>query len=409
MARLLQGNYKWTILGVATGGQAAICFGGLSIPPLAGYLTAEFALSKTEFGAIMSILYLGAAIASFPSGRLSDIFKVKTVLSLSLVGMGLLVASLFLVSSYIGLVTIVFLMGLLGYGVANPVTNKALMSWFPRLNRGTAMGIKQTSVPVGGFLAAIVFSQLAIRFGWRSAFLVGGLAIVLTAIIPLLLYKESPASSDMPLATVTTSKNNASSTHLFLNKNLILISVIAVTFSMVQIAVGTYLVLYLQEVAFFSVVLAGTYLGLTNVGGIAGRICWGVISDRLFGGKRRIVLQIIACISGFSAMSLSYYSYIDTDIGRWLLTLIILILGFTSIGWNGIYHAYLVEVAGKKLAGTATGISLSIVFCGNMAGPLIFGSIVDLSGSYTHAWEAIAILMTFSMIILFLLKENTNE
>ena len=401
-----QDNYRWIILGVVTIGQASMYFGGLSIPPLAGYLTEALTLSKTEFGAIMSILFLGAAFSSFPSGRLSDIFGVRNLLSLSMIVMGLLVALLFLVSSYTYLVIIGFTLGL-AYGTANPATNKAVSEWFHRKNLGTAMSIKQTSVPLGGLSAAILFPQLALHFGWRNAFLIGGFIIFLSACIPFIFYRGALDSPGMVSIPTPLSKESTTYKNILTNKDIILLSVIATIFAVVQITVVSYLILYLQEVALLSVGLAGLYLGLANASGILGRISWGIVSDRIFGGKRRIVLQIIGCISGLFVVILSLYPY--TNLGRAFLVLVILLLGFTSLGWNGIYLTYLVELAGTSMAGTATGMSLSIVFLGNVFGPLIFGAIVDLTGDYTHAWQSIAILMACCFLTLFLLKEKIRQ
>lgn len=395
-------GYKWIILGIATGGQAAIAFGGLSLPPLAGYLTREFALTKMEFGAIISVLFFGASLASFPSGRFTDTLGVKIYLSISLIAMGLFVGLVCLAKSYINLLILGFLIGL-GYGTMNPPTNRAVMEWFSKLNRGMAMSIKQTSVPIGGFLAAIIMSQLAMRFGWRYAFLIGGLMIFFSAILPWLYYKNPPIKLEENAWPALSPESVVSFKTLLKKKGLILLSIIACIFAMVQIATGTYLVLYLEETCLFSAAIAAGYLGLANVAGIIGRIFWGVVSDRLFGGRRRIVLQVIACICGFSAMLISMNVY--SSVGKWFLALLIFMMGFTAIGWNGVYHAHLVEIAGKKLSGTATGLSLSIVFLGNLSGPIIFGGIVDLSGSYQHAWEFIVISMLFLMLLLFMLKE----
>lgn len=398
-------DYKWVTLGIVTLGQTAMCFGALGIPPLGSFLSEAFALSKSQFGAIMSTLFLGAAIASFPSGRLADRFGVKRFLSFSMIAMGLLVILLFWTNNYLFLIITGFLLGL-GYGTSSPATNKAVAEWFRRTNRGTAMSIKQTSVPLGSLLAALFYPHAALIFGWRKAFLVGGIIIALAAAIPLVFYREtSTAKGGIPDSTGF-QKGPLFKRDLLMNKDLLLLSLIATIFAMVQLSVMTYLILYLEEVASFSVGLAGIYLGLASGSGLVGRICWGIISDRILGGRRKIVLQIIACISGLSAMLLSLYS---SRMGVLLLLMVVLLIGFTAIGWNGIYHAYLVELVGKRNASSGTGFSLSIVFLGNVFGPLIFGGIVDLTGGYRHAWEAVAVLMLFSIITLFLLKEHVYE
>ncbi|MFH0844447.1 MAG: MFS transporter, partial [Pseudomonadota bacterium] len=321
MTEKVSENYKWVILGVVTLGQTSICFGGLSIPPLGSFLSEAFALSKSEFGAIMSTLFLGAAIASFPSGRLADRLGVRKFLSFSMIFMGLLVILLFWTKSYLFLIVTGFLLGL-GYGTTSPATNKAVAEWFRRINRGTAMSIKQTSIPLGSLLAALFFPQAALLFGWRKAFLVGGVIMVLSAVIPLVLYRETSTAQGPIRNSTGFQRDPLFNKDLLMNKDLLLLSLIATLFAMVQLSVMTYLILYLEEVAFFSVGLAGIYLGLASGSGLVGRICWGIISDRIFGSRRKIVLQIIASISGVSAILLSLYS---SKMGVLLLLIVVLL------------------------------------------------------------------------------------
>lgn len=42
-----------------------------------------------------------------------------------------------------------YLMGS-GYSFTNPSTAKGVFDWFPQRRRATAMGAKQTGVPIGG-------------------------------------------------------------------------------------------------------------------------------------------------------------------------------------------------------------------------------------------------------------------
>ena len=62
--------------------QIFACFGGLSIPPLIPFIQPEFKLNYTQVGAIMTSLYVGAAIVSLPAGWLTDKIGVKRVVLL---------------------------------------------------------------------------------------------------------------------------------------------------------------------------------------------------------------------------------------------------------------------------------------------------------------------------------------
>ena len=61
-----------------------------------------------------------------------------------------------------------FLAGL-GYSFLNPASSIGVMTWFHRDERATAMGIKQTGVPSGGVLAAILAPSLVLLIGWRGS------------------------------------------------------------------------------------------------------------------------------------------------------------------------------------------------------------------------------------------------
>ena len=43
------------------------------------------------------------------------------------------------------------------------------------------MGIRQTGVPIGGILSATIWPIVALAQGWRAAYLLGGLAALLSA------------------------------------------------------------------------------------------------------------------------------------------------------------------------------------------------------------------------------------
>ena len=57
----------------------------------------------------------------------------------------------------------------LGYGSGQTAGNKAVAQVFPAGGRGTAMGIRQSGLPLGGMLAAVVIPPLATAYGWRAA------------------------------------------------------------------------------------------------------------------------------------------------------------------------------------------------------------------------------------------------
>ena len=105
---------------------------------------------------------------SFFSGKLADRLGVgKTTLQGHL-AVGVCTFAAALVPSFIWGCVIFFLAGL-GYSFLNPSSSKGVMAWFHSDERATAMGTKQTGVPAGGVVTAMLAPQLVLLIGWRGA------------------------------------------------------------------------------------------------------------------------------------------------------------------------------------------------------------------------------------------------
>ena len=132
----------------------------------------------------------------------------------------------------------------------------------------------------------------------------------------------------------------------------------------------------------FELLQATFSLTLMSIGGIIGRVFWGVTSDRLFKGSRKGVLQLLVAIIFVIALLLG----LDIHLPSFMLVIVFFILGTSAIGWNGVFHAFIGEISGKEMAGLATGVTMTIVFMGGLIGPILYGKIVDVSKSYDVAW-----------------------
>jgi ACS family hexuronate transporter-like MFS transporter len=180
-----------------------------------------------------------------------------------------------------------------------------------------------------------------------------------------------------------------------------------VVFIMTQQSLLTYLALYLKEVVLAPsipdeptrILAAGGYLALCQLGGVFGRVFWGMVADRAFRGRRTVVLAIIGAIATGLLVAIGFLASCQS---QWLLIAILTAAGVSVVGWNGVYHTVLTETAGRKYAGTAVGFGLTMVEAGTTLGPPIFGLIVDLSGSYQVGWYFLASLSALGSLIALL-------
>ena len=279
------------LLSVMLLAHAVASFGNLSIPPLTPFLRDELNLSHAQVGMLTSFIYVGVVSASILSGWISDIFGERRALILGLGIQGLFMTAFASVHSLVYGGIFLALSGV-GYSSVNPATTKGVMRWFPPQGRATAMGIKQTGIPVGGILAASLLPGLALAFGWRAAALLVGF-VTLAFILPVKIGLP-PAP---PLQDLKGGVRWAQFREVLSNRGILALSVMGIFMAGAQLAIITHLVLFLKGKFLFSSVLAGICLAVAQAGGIGGRIGWGLISDYLAGGRRKSILMLIGIIA----------------------------------------------------------------------------------------------------------------
>src|SRR3989442_14195825 len=110
-----------------------------------------------------------------------------------------------------------------------------------------------------------------------------------------------------------------------------------------------------------------------------------MLSDRVFGGRRRAPLVIAGCASALCSVAIAFTG--PTTSGPWLAALA-LVFGFAGIGWNGVQHTLMAGLAGPRPAATPVGLGLALSSGGVMLGPPPFGWLVQRAGGDPGPWVA---------------------
>jgi sugar phosphate permease len=284
----------------------------------------------------------------------------------------------------------------------NPTTAKAVISWFPRRQRATVIGLKQVGLPLGGAIGASVMPPLALWLGWRAAVALPATLIAILGVLTWLLYRDPPAAADTGSMLVGATSFRS----VIANRDLWLVASATLVFAGMQTVWMSFLVLYLTEVVHVSLVHAGRYLVMAQVTGMAGRVIFGVLSDRLFGGRRRIVLVIAGV--GSTACSLAMAGT-GPGTGAWVLAPLALCFGFFGIGWNGVQYTLMAELVGPRGAGTAIGLGLAISSFGVSICPPIFGLAAERLGGFAGPWAGLGIIMAATLCLLIPVREGRME
>ncbi|MDD5171088.1 MAG: MFS transporter, partial [Syntrophales bacterium] len=297
-------SYRWVALSMCFLGYCMAYAQRLSMGPLAPFMKAELHLSNAQVGLFTSCALGGYALLLIPAGVMTDKLGVRWTLFFGQVIAGVcLLGMLFAQSATMGMV-VMFAAGI-GLGFLVPSTTKGVVEWFPLKERAMAMGIKQTSVNLGGLLTASILPMVAIAFGWRWGF--GGLGIVsiISGFVGLMLYKAPPKDMSAPAAPEQVAKKESFATPekkeswivVFKSRDIYCIIGGGTALLITELGLMTYFVLYLKTFLLIPVVAAGFMLGSIDVGGFFGKPIAGILSDRFFGGTRKITFMLLGAIS----------------------------------------------------------------------------------------------------------------
>jgi sugar phosphate permease len=326
------------ILGAGTFAQSSFTAVSVGLAALAPALRSHYRLSLGETGVVLGAVGIGMLPTLLPWGLLADRLGERSVIALGLAGAGAALAAAAATHSFAALTGALIVAGALGASV-NAASGRAVMGWFGAGERGLALGIRQTSTPIGGASAAAGLPWLASAGGTHLAFVVLGCGCVAGALVAGLLMREAPFRRP-ELGDVTRPARDPRMWLLASGSALYLTA---------QIAVTGFVVLFLHEHRDLSAHSAAALLAGINVAGIGARIAAGRWSDRR--GTRLAPLRVIglALVAGTAVVA----ALVDAPLAVLLPALAV--AGVLGLAWNGLSFTAAAEAAGPARSGAALG------------------------------------------------------
>jgi sugar phosphate permease len=359
------GRYRWTILALGTAAQTAYSAVFLGIPILAPVLRTEYDLTLPEVGLVIAAVNVGSVVTLLPWGLLADRLGERFVLGTGLVGASLALAVAAFAPSLAVFVAAIVLGGALGAGV-NAASGRAVLGWFEERQRGFALGIRQTAVPLGGTLAALALPPIAGEWGVRGGLIALAIGCFAAAAAGLVGLREAPAEEE-ELDDLVHPLKDERIWRLSVGSGLILGA---------QACILGFAVLFLHGERGLSTAEAGAVLAITQVVGGALRIAAGRWSDHV-----RARLRPLRQLSTALAVSL-VVTAILTNAPLGLLLPALAAAGALSLSWNGLSFTATAEIAGRARSGAALGFQQTALSVASTAAPPVFAVIVD-GGSWT--------------------------
>lgn len=350
-----------------------IALGNQSLPALAPFLRVELDLSRAALGMLFVVDRLAGALTIVQGGLLADRFGARHLMAWGAILTGFGLFALALAHSVGTALPGLVLMGV-GVSVGSPAGTLAIVHWFKPRQRGTAMGLKQTSVPLGAIIAALTIPPIAVTLGWRGAVVGLGALAVVCGVAVVIAYPEHHAVSQRRLSTT-----GGWGLDLLRRRNVLVVCAYGFVMGAMNTTMLGYLLIYLTEVLRADVVIAGWLLAGAQVGGLISRMLWGLLSDRWFGGRRRETLALISAVGTATVLCLSLAGA-GTSFA--LMSLLSLSIGISIFGWQPMHLTVTPEQVDAEQRGRAIGLSSFILQIGQVIGPPVFGFAADQTGSY---------------------------
>lgn len=395
--------HRWKVLatGVLANASFTCVIGG--VPAASILLRDHYDTTTAIIGLIMGMTGLGIAVSEIPWGIMTDKVGDRPILIVGLLGtaLALLMLAVTASSGQLGFLFLgLLLVGLLGSGV-NGSSGRAIMSWFAPEERGFAMSIRQTAVPMGYGLGAVLFPWLTVHVGLLSGFAVLGAACCVAALFAWIWivdpeYKPSPPHHGRGSAL------SGPGGHRALRSLAIWRIVLAIGLLCApQFAIMTFSTIFLHDVVHAEVATTSGILFCIQMSSMFTRIGSGRWTDRK--RNRRPFLKgstalTVAAFAGLAIVTLFIGEAGEGGVRTGAVIAAVLVAGVVVSAWHGVAYTELATEAGPASVGTALAMGNTVVFLVLFVTPALIPSLLAVA-----SWPVIWALMALLSAVAFLL------
>jgi predicted MFS family arabinose efflux permease len=365
---------------------------------LVPYFAPEFHLSHQQIGTLASVLAITWAASTFFFGALSDRIGRKPVLIPAVFIFSILSWMTGLAHSFHQLLLIRALMGIAEGPTWSIMTALIEESSHPS-RRGRNIGLVVSAAALVGLAAApILTTQVAARWGWRSAFFVAGVPGLLMGFLIWRFVRE-PVTSD---STSHTKPSLMDYLSILRYRNIWLCCLGATGFMSWLFALNVFAPLYITEVAHEPPTTAGFLLGASGLGSFFLGFLLPSLSDRV---GRKPVLLLMAAMSAVVPLAFLVPAL-------YIYPLVLAVVVFAANTGQGIASLILVLVPTESVPPQfrATSIGLATLVgevMGATMAPILAGALAEKHGLAITMWLAAggsAVLFVAAL----LLRETAN-
>ncbi|HDR9488024.1 TPA: MFS transporter [Burkholderia aenigmatica] len=393
--------HRWRVLAAGVAANMSFSAAAAGIPTTAVWMRTAYHLDNGALGLVLGALGFGVALSELPWGMAADRFGDRRVLLAGLVATAAMFALMVCtivptahgVPPLLRVVAAMCCVGLLG-GSVNGSSGRAVMRWFGERERGLAMSIRQTAVPLGGGIGAALLPSLASHLGFAAVF---GTLMLLCAGSAALTWRwlhEPPAAPVTVDAAATRAAEQphraAPRTRGPLTSGPVWRIVLGIgTLCAPQFAVLTFATVFLHDFGRLGLAGISAAMVVLQLGAMVTRVWSGRHTDRH--GNRRAYLRrsVLVAAGSFALLAAATAGCPQVPVAA--IVVILVFAGICVSAWHGVAYTELATLAGANHAGTALGMANTICYLGLFATPLAIPPLLAVS-SWSVVWLTAALV-----------------
>ena len=362
----------------------------------------DLGIDPIGWGWVTGMFTVAYCLFEIPTGMMGDRLGPRRVLTRIVVWWSAFTALTGAMTSFYPLLLARFLFGA-GEAGAFPNASVVVSRWFPPRQRATMCGVLLMASQVGGAIAPLLVLPIQVRYGWRMSFYVFGVAGLAWAAVWYAWFRDSPEEKrGLVSPSSAAARSFTSAGHRFpwrvayRSKSVWALLGLAFCYIYVYNFFQTWFHTFLVRGRGFSeanlMVSALPYVvaACANLGG-------GAASDALvrrFGakrGRRVIGAAALTVAAAFTVAAMLTHHQ--------LLTVIFLALTYGAITFqqSGVFGVCL-DIGGSR-AGAVVGLMNTTAQIGGLTGSILYGYIVDRTGSYDAPFIPMAVLLLVGALL----------
>ena len=383
-------------------------------------LSAEYGITNTSFGIILSLVGIIYGVSKFLNGIVADRMNARWHLVIGL-GVSVVLNLIFgwsdrfsawitgnpsgpdFVNTMVVIMAILLILNNIFQGCGFPPCNRLLAHWVPPKELATKSAIWNTSHSIGAAIVSVFCGYVIARTGnWRYCFILPAAVAGIGILFIILTLKDTPSSVGLPELENTKTEldedDSPAAFRAFIRKRVFrsrivwTLAICDLFVYIVRFAVLDWGPMFLQQRENpLSPELSGWTIGIFEVAGCVGMLCAGWMSDKFFKGRSHRVCAVEMFLVAVCMIALHLLPAGSNPI---LVLILLALAGFFVYGPQAMLGVTAVKHATKKAASTAVGL------IGLMSYASVLFTGVGLGWFSDHfGWDNLFLLMCVVAII----------